>query len=135
MFYCDTCAKARNWPEAFTKSVGPCEVCGNRTLCNDRPSSTLPKPPSDKVDVTIKLSEREHEVLQEMAKDLDLTPEQVLRQGLRTYQMQHESHRNPLPELSKAPPIDPRPINYLYNEVTGRCDKCGQHDCGGHPLD
>jgi hypothetical protein len=53
MFYCDPCAEANRWPESFlSKSVGPCEVCGRRRVCNDVPSSQLPPaaPPPELVD-------------------------------------------------------------------------------------
>jgi len=44
MFYCDGCGKKNGWPEGFSKSYGPCEVCGKTRLCNDVPSSQLPEP-------------------------------------------------------------------------------------------
>ncbi len=44
MFYCDKCGVDRGWPESFGKSRGPCELCGEHGVCNDRPSSTLPDP-------------------------------------------------------------------------------------------
>jgi len=43
MFYCDECAKEKNYPETMGKSVGRCEICGKVALCNDMPSSKLPK--------------------------------------------------------------------------------------------
>jgi hypothetical protein len=44
MFYCDDCAKENGYPETIMKSQGPCECCGKVALCNDMPSSKLPKP-------------------------------------------------------------------------------------------
>lgn len=44
MFYCNTCAKRKQWPESWSKSRGCCEVCGNTAICNDIPSSQLPAP-------------------------------------------------------------------------------------------
>lgn len=44
MFYCDPCATERSYPETMFKSHGRCEVCGALTVCNERPSSMLPKP-------------------------------------------------------------------------------------------
>lgn len=44
MFYCEPCRVDRQWPESFGKSRGPCELCGVTSVCNDRPSSTLPVP-------------------------------------------------------------------------------------------
>ena len=42
MFYCEECRKARNWPESYSQSRGPCELCKKLTVCYDRPSSSLP---------------------------------------------------------------------------------------------
>lgn len=47
MFYCNECAKPRNWPETMFKSKGKCEVCGTLAVCNERQSSKLPIPPRD----------------------------------------------------------------------------------------
>lgn len=41
MYYCDECRKDRNWPESMAKSVGTCECCGKRELCNDVSSDRL----------------------------------------------------------------------------------------------
>jgi DNA-directed RNA polymerase subunit RPC12/RpoP len=47
VFYCGACAKENGWPTTGTLSLGPCEVCGTKALCNERPSALLPvkKPP------------------------------------------------------------------------------------------
>lgn len=46
MFYCDPCAKSRNWPyPTLARSVGTCEICNKRATCNDRPSRLLPHVP------------------------------------------------------------------------------------------
>lgn len=42
MFYCNPCAKENDWPETITCSFGPCEVCGNSSICNEMPSKLLP---------------------------------------------------------------------------------------------
>ena len=42
MFYCDRCAKKRNWPISWSKSCGRCELCGQVAVCNDVPSEDLP---------------------------------------------------------------------------------------------
>jgi len=42
MFYCNDCAKEKEWPETLYKSVGKCEICDKHNVCNDRPSSQLP---------------------------------------------------------------------------------------------
>ena len=42
MFYCDDCAKKRNYPISHFKSRGNCEVCGKTCKCNDVPSENLP---------------------------------------------------------------------------------------------
>lgn len=42
MFYCDKCAKKNKWPEGFSRSYGPCEVCHRSALCSDLPSHLLP---------------------------------------------------------------------------------------------
>ncbi len=44
MFYCQSCADERGWPEGWAKSRGPCELCAKIALCSDRPSSSLPLP-------------------------------------------------------------------------------------------
>lgn len=44
MFYCDKCAEERDYPESFSKSVGRCELCNEKSVCNDVPSSRLPLP-------------------------------------------------------------------------------------------
>lgn len=35
MFYCDDCAKEKNYPESIGKSYGRCEICGKSEICND----------------------------------------------------------------------------------------------------
>lgn len=36
MFYCDACGAQRGWAtNTPTRSVGPCELCGQRVECND----------------------------------------------------------------------------------------------------
>lgn len=45
MFYCDNCAEKYKYPESFSKSMGKCECCEVKGVCNDVPSSMLPKPP------------------------------------------------------------------------------------------
>lgn len=42
MFFCDNCARKYQWPESYSKSLGPCEVCKRTGLCNDVPSYALP---------------------------------------------------------------------------------------------
>lgn len=44
MFFCDPCAKKRNWPQSISKSHGVCEICDITARCNDVPSSALPRP-------------------------------------------------------------------------------------------
>ena len=44
MFYCDECAKKRDWPKTLFKSKGKCEICDKVRVCNDMPSSKLPLP-------------------------------------------------------------------------------------------
>lgn len=46
MFYCEPCRIKNKWPESFGKSYGPCELCGKKAECHDRPSSSLPLPPT-----------------------------------------------------------------------------------------
>lgn len=45
MFYCDSCRKAKGWPESIAQSFGACELCGNGRYCHDVPSSILPEAP------------------------------------------------------------------------------------------
>jgi hypothetical protein len=47
MFYCQRCATRHKWPESFSQSYGPCEMCGKVAVCNDVPSSWLPDPEDD----------------------------------------------------------------------------------------
>jgi len=73
MFYCNTCAETNNWPESMFKSVGSCEVCGKHVECNDRPSSSLPRPkrnPQTKTDLklTISISEMK-ELIEKMEEE------------------------------------------------------------------
>lgn len=44
MFYCNQCAKEKEWPYSICKSYGKCEICGDSCKCNDMPSSILPEP-------------------------------------------------------------------------------------------
>ena len=44
MFYCNDCAKKYEYPETLFKSVGKCECCGEKKVCNEMKSSELPKP-------------------------------------------------------------------------------------------
>lgn len=45
MFYCQTCAGRRGWPDrTLSRSYGKCEVCGKVDECNDVPSKYLPIP-------------------------------------------------------------------------------------------
>lgn len=48
MFFCDTCAVERGWPGSWSKSAGPCEICGKTAVCNDVPSRYLPLPKPQK---------------------------------------------------------------------------------------
>ena len=50
MFYCDQCAVKNSWCETVAKSVGKCEICGERRECNDRPSKLLPRPQKPKLE-------------------------------------------------------------------------------------
>lgn len=43
MFYCHPCAKKNKWPETLSQSYGTCEMCQKKAVCNDRPSSLLPR--------------------------------------------------------------------------------------------
>lgn len=43
MFYCNECAENNGFPETIIKSEGRCELCGKHRICNDCPSSKLPK--------------------------------------------------------------------------------------------
>ena len=52
MFYCQVCADTKGWPEGFSLSYGPCEICGKPRQCWSIPSKFLPIPkPSKKPDV------------------------------------------------------------------------------------
>lgn len=45
MFYCDPCARTKDWPITMFKSRGGCEICGKIAVCNETKSSELPLPP------------------------------------------------------------------------------------------
>ena len=47
MFYCDDCKEKKDWYFSIMKSKGKCEVCGEIKLCNNVPSSQLPKSKGD----------------------------------------------------------------------------------------
>jgi len=52
MFYCDICAKIKGWPiSALARSLGPCEICGQSSICNDVPSSQLPDPKNQTIPI------------------------------------------------------------------------------------
>lgn len=42
MFYCELCRKKNEWPQGFSGSYGPCEVCHKVATCFDVPSKYLP---------------------------------------------------------------------------------------------
>lgn len=48
MFYCETCRVERNWPEGWSMSKGPCELCKQVRVCYDVSSNHLPDPPPPK---------------------------------------------------------------------------------------
>lgn len=57
MFYCNKCGKERNWPtDTFIISIGTCEICGEKTRCNDIQSKLLPIPP--KIDEAVSILQR-----------------------------------------------------------------------------
>ena len=48
MFYCNDCAKEKNYPISGFKSHGKCEICKEVHQCNDVPSKDLPISEKDK---------------------------------------------------------------------------------------
>lgn len=54
MFYCTECQLRNKWPISIVKSLGTCEVCGKRDLCNDVMSSNLSDP--SKITIVFPLS-------------------------------------------------------------------------------
>lgn len=44
MFYCEACRVKWRWPEGFSRSYGPCEMCDSTGPCHDVPSRFLPDP-------------------------------------------------------------------------------------------
>ena len=42
MFYCDPCAREREWPISMARSLGSCELCGRKRVCNDVHPSKIP---------------------------------------------------------------------------------------------
>jgi hypothetical protein len=61
MFYCEECRERQDWPEGFSKSHGPCELCGQSRVCHDVPSSALyrPKGPPETKTRAERLQDRE----------------------------------------------------------------------------
>lgn len=54
MFYCKPCGDERDWPTGtFSQSYGPCELCRQRAVCDDVPSSYLPTPRRAPIQATI----------------------------------------------------------------------------------
>jgi hypothetical protein len=49
--YCNDCAKAHEWPESVTRSVGPCELCKTVDDCNEIPSRQLPTARANKGEI------------------------------------------------------------------------------------
>jgi hypothetical protein len=43
VFFCKECQEKNKWPEGFSRSTGPCEVCGKTADCFDIPSKFLPE--------------------------------------------------------------------------------------------
>lgn len=41
MLYCDVCADGKSYPRTRVKAQGNCGYCGEVSLCNDLPTSTL----------------------------------------------------------------------------------------------
>lgn len=44
MFYCVKCKDINEWTGSLSYSYGVCEICGDKKMCIDRPSSSLPDP-------------------------------------------------------------------------------------------
>ena len=44
MFYCDPCAREREWPVSMARSLGRCELCKQKRVCNDVHTSKIPLP-------------------------------------------------------------------------------------------
>lgn len=55
MLYCEDCRIKRSWPEGYLSSNGRCELCGETSLCHDRPSRTLPPPPKPETPMSIEI--------------------------------------------------------------------------------
>ncbi len=48
MFYCDKCADEKDWPKTWFRSLGNCEICGEKARCIDMPSIMPPLPKTPK---------------------------------------------------------------------------------------
>lgn len=44
MFFCDICAEKNSYPQSFSKSYGPCEICHKTAECSDVSSRHLVGP-------------------------------------------------------------------------------------------
>jgi hypothetical protein len=51
MFYCEDCRKRNDYPETISHSIGNCEMCGKRAVCNDLHHSQLPEPKKPEVKI------------------------------------------------------------------------------------
>lgn len=58
MFYCEKCRKDQGWPEGFSTSYGPCEICKSVAICHDVPSNHLPLPKTPTLPKTPKRKKR-----------------------------------------------------------------------------
>ncbi len=63
MFYCEPCRDARDWPQSFTRSFGPCELCAKHAECYDMSSAQLPKPPKNSDEAKPKLKSVEDKLI------------------------------------------------------------------------
>ena len=61
MFYCESCRQERSWPEGWTFSRGPCELCGEVARCHDVPSRNLPIPDKARQEIIGMLEDAEGE--------------------------------------------------------------------------
>lgn len=62
MFYCDGCAREREWPVSLSRSLGLCELCGRKRVCNDVHSSKLPKKKEEPKEEVTHLDKLKHEL-------------------------------------------------------------------------
>jgi len=112
MFYCETCRVQNSWPKGLSRSFGRCEDCGNKIMCYDVPSGSLPLASAVKKVVLTPVNEPDFTIDQlQGAKNF-----RVVRVVINTSQ-RVVLHYRPSDDLTN-PAIDPLIIGTVVKETT-----------------